>query len=99
MTTQTAPTATTTRGGAKKNTTMDDGIRKPRGPRGKWAFVIDLKLQPAQRCRNEACEYLEANPRSSGFRHWTNGLKLSACPHCGERCVRRRSAHRHPRRL
>lgn len=81
MTTDTPTTARQAKGGAKK---MDDGIRKPRGPRGKWAFVIDLKLQPAQRCRNEACEYLGKNPRSAGFRHWTNGYKLERCPHCGE---------------
>jgi integrase len=85
MTTQSTATAKTTKGGAKKNTTMDDGIRKPRGPKGRWAYAIDLKTQPAQRCRNKACEYLAKNPRSSGFRHWTNGFKLEACPHCGEK--------------
>jgi integrase len=83
MTTQTTATTTTTKGGAKKNTTMDDGIRKPRGPKGKWGFVIDLRAQPAQRCRNPKCSYLAANERSAGFRHWTNGYRLDACPHCG----------------
>ena len=24
------------------------------------------------------------HPKSQGFRHWTNGLKLDVCPHCGE---------------
>ncbi len=83
MTTQPQPTTNAKKGGAKKKA-MDDGIRKPRGPKGKWAFVIDLKQQPAQRCRNEACPYLERSPRSAGFRHWTNGYKLERCPECGE---------------
>ena len=84
MSEQTPATATRTRGGVRKNTTMDDGIRKPRGPKGKWGFVIDLKTQPAQRCRNPECPYLAANSRSAGFRHWTNGYRLDSCPHCGE---------------
>jgi len=82
MTTAIKTTTTTTKGGAKK--TMKDGIRRPRGPGGKWGYVIDLKLQPAQRCRNAECEYLAQNPRSAGFRHWMLGFKLDACPHCGE---------------
>ena len=81
MTTQTTTTTNTTKGGAKE-TTMDDDIRRPRGERGKWAFRIDLKLQPAQRCGNAECPYLAEHPGSHGFRHWTNGLRLESCPHC-----------------
>ena len=70
-------------GGKRKHAFLDDGIRRPRGPGGSWGFVIDLKRQPAQRCGNPECSYLEQNKRSHGFLHWTNGYKLPACPHCG----------------
>jgi integrase len=82
MSNQSRLTATTKKGGAKKQL-MDDGIRPPRGDGGTWSFRIDLRQQPAQRCGNEACPYREAHPRSQGFRHWTNGFRLDACPHCG----------------
>ncbi len=83
MSDQSKPTATTAKGGAKKQL-MDDGIRPPRGDRGTWSFRIDLRQQPAQRCGNDDCEYRSEHPRSQGFRHWTNGFRLDACPHCGE---------------
>jgi integrase len=83
MTTQAKTTTDTAKGGAKK-ITMDDGIRRPRGERGAWGFRIDLKQQPAQRCANAECPYRTEHPKSQGFRHWTNGLKLDACPYCGE---------------
>jgi integrase len=82
MTTKSDSTTTDTKGGKKKQL-MDDGIRPPRGEHGTWSFRIDLRQQPAQRCGEEACPYRADHPKSQGFRHWTNGFRLDACPHCG----------------
>lgn len=59
---------------AKKETSgrMRGGVRK-RGPGGKWSYVLDLGLQPAQRC--ESCS----------ARLWLGRDKPEACPACGGR--------------
>ncbi len=50
---------------------MKGGIRRPRGPRGSWSYVIDLGLRPAQRCND--CDR----------RFWVRRAALTACPRCG----------------
>jgi len=59
---------------------MKNGIRPPRGKNGTWSFRIDCGQQPAQRCGNPACPWLLTHKGS--FLRWTNGRRLSACPHC-----------------
>lgn len=50
---------------------MKGGIRRPRGPRGSWSYVIDLGPQPAQRCAG------------CGQREWLRRVRLERCPKCG----------------
>lgn len=50
---------------------MRAGIRRPRGPRGTWSFVLDMGLCDAQRCT--VC----------GSRSWVGGKRLDKCPKPG----------------
>ena len=54
----------------KQSTGMKGGVRRPRGPRGTWSYVIDIGLQDAQRCND------------CGRRQWVGASQLDGCPRC-----------------
>ena len=47
---------------------MKGGVRRPRAPGQSWTYIVDMGLQPAQRC--EVC----------GRRQWVGARRLEVCP-------------------